>query len=161
MSRFQNRRAHRPRIALSLAILCGVTFVAVTGASAPQVETDFATRVETLRGQHSLPALAVAVVRTDEGIVASSTVGLRRTGGTSAARPTDSFRVNSVTKAMTATVVSAGVRFRSRGTFADPASDDADGVVNPPPRVVREIGIDEMRAPSKVDTPLDTHSLLA
>lgn len=70
-------------------------------ASTTLSPADLSTRLEPLRAEFKLPALAAAVLHHDR-VVALGAVGVRKAGSTAAVTPADKFHIGSCTKSMTA-----------------------------------------------------------
>ena len=85
----------------TLSVAEAASAPAATTASAPA--TDLNDRLEALRSQHKLPALAAAVIK-GQTTVALGAVGVRKDGGSERVTVEDKFHIGSCTKSMTATL---------------------------------------------------------
>jgi CubicO group peptidase (beta-lactamase class C family) len=90
------------------------TSMASTATGSPMTPADLAPRLEPLRAEFKLPALAAAVVHKD-AIVAWGAVGVRKHGGAEQVTPADKFHIGSCTKSMTAVLAAM---FVERGQLA-------------------------------------------
>ena len=95
-------------IAVCASLLIGLSVLSVgcSSPAAPAVEyppDSFEARLERIRQEHNLPALAAAVVRGGE-VAEIGAVGVRKAGEATPVTTADRFHVGSVTKSMTATL---------------------------------------------------------
>ncbi len=90
---------------MRVTILCVGTLLLRAGAQpAPSsTSTNTAAVLETIRGKHDLPALAVVVVK-DGRICDRAAVGVRKIGDPTRVTTNDQFHIGSCTKSMTATL---------------------------------------------------------
>jgi CubicO group peptidase (beta-lactamase class C family) len=103
----RNIAARVSAVCTSLLIGLSLLLLGCSGPAAPAVEYpagSFEARLESIRQEHNLPALAAAVVRGGE-LDEIGAVGVRKAGDATPVTTTDRFHVGSVTKSMTATLV--------------------------------------------------------
>ncbi len=98
-----------------------LTFCAITAIAAPPTTTNTTQTLEAIRKKHSLPALAVVVVK-DGKICDRAAVGVRKSGESIPVTTNDVFHIGSCTKSMTATLTAMLIeegKLRWNTTIAD------------------------------------------